>query len=93
MPIYEFQCLNPNCNHKFEEIRKITDKLDLNECPKCSSPAKKIISLSSFKFNCGGFYATDYGNSSINGNGSKKKETGTSSATKSSETVPAQLKP
>ena len=48
MPIYEYEPLNPlngccNCGQRFEIYQRITDN-ELNSCPECGNPIKKIIS-------------------------------------------------
>lgn len=41
MPIYEYRC--SACG---EQVEKITSKqLDEIECPKCSKPAKRVVSV------------------------------------------------
>lgn len=67
MPIFEYKC--NNCGHVFEKIvfTTIVDKhKNTLNCPKCNAAnSKKLISKSSFKLIGSGFYANDYGSSSI----------------------------
>jgi putative FmdB family regulatory protein len=78
MPIYEYQC--HECEIKFEEMHRITDR-DLPNCPSCgSAEVTKLISLSAFHLKGSGWYVTDYGGkktdpraSSENGNGDGSK--------------------
>jgi len=58
MPIYEYNC--KNCEHKFEEIQKISDAI-LVKCPKCGEDSlQKLISASGFRLAGGGWYETDF---------------------------------
>lgn len=60
MPIYEYVCTNDTCNHKFEEMQKISDP-DIDTCPKCSKKqVKKIMSSTSFQLKGTGWYKTDF---------------------------------
>ena len=43
MPTYTFECGNEKCGERFEEILKMSESDTPQECPKCKSPAKKII--------------------------------------------------
>jgi putative FmdB family regulatory protein len=56
MPIYEYEC--PKCG-KFEEIQKMTDK-QLETCPKCGNPCKRLISKTDFVLLGGGWYKDGY---------------------------------
>ena len=42
MPIYEYCC--PKCNHKFEELRPVSEAQNTATCPKCQSQAERIPS-------------------------------------------------
>jgi len=56
MPIYEYQCINTNCNHKFEAFQKISE-VQIEYCPHCNDKSlKKLISTSSFILKGGGWY-------------------------------------
>lgn len=58
MPIYEYNC--KDCEHKFEEIQKISDAA-LVKCPKCGKDSlQKIISAAGFRLAGGGWYETDF---------------------------------
>jgi putative FmdB family regulatory protein len=56
MPIYEYQCTNSDCNHKFEYFQRT--KEDRTEyCPHCNNKSlKKLISASSFVLKGSGWY-------------------------------------
>ncbi len=43
MPIYEYVC--PECNHKFEQLRPLSQSDQPAECPKCKKPARRKMSL------------------------------------------------
>ena len=58
MPIYEYECTE--CGYQMEELQAFSDP-PLKKCPKCKKNAlEKMISLSSFKLEGTGWYATDY---------------------------------
>ncbi len=57
MPIYEYQC--EKCNDVFEIFHKIDEDCKVC-CPKCLSPAKKLISATNFILKGSGFYVNDY---------------------------------
>lgn len=58
MPTYEYECTK--CGYKFEFFQGMKDE-PLKECPKCSSPLKRLIgSGAGIIFKGPGFYATDY---------------------------------
>ena len=46
MPIYEFACQSPQCNHHFEKIISVDEYMrteDSTPCPKCCHlPAKRV---------------------------------------------------
>ncbi|MBR4741739.1 MAG: zinc ribbon domain-containing protein [Desulfovibrio sp.] len=60
MPIYEYLC--PHCQNVFEEWVKVANDQDEEPCPKCGTPAPKMISHTSFVLKGGGWYVTEYGN-------------------------------
>ncbi len=57
MPIYEYQC--NHCNEIFEIFHKIDEECNV-ACPKCLTPAKKLISATNFILKGSGFYVNDY---------------------------------
>ena len=58
MPIYEYEC--KECGYQMEELQAFSDP-PLKKCPKCKkNKLEKMISLSSFKLEGTGWYATDY---------------------------------
>ena len=58
MPIYEYQC--DACQHKFENIQKVSDPL-LEECPECGKRTlRKLVSAAAFRLKGTGWYATDF---------------------------------
>jgi putative FmdB family regulatory protein len=61
MPIYEYQCTH--CNDIFEIFHKIDEDCKV-ACPKCLSPARKLISATNFILKGSGFYINDYPSSS-----------------------------
>jgi putative FmdB family regulatory protein len=44
MPLYEFECVNPDCQARFETIDRIENCPKKLPCPDCGGQAKKIIS-------------------------------------------------
>ena len=57
MPLYEYLC--KKCGHRFEEIRKFSDK-ELKKCPKCGGVIEQVISAPAVQFKGSGWYVTDY---------------------------------
>lgn len=57
MPLYEYLC--KKCGHRFEEIRKFSDK-QLKKCPECGGLIEQVITAPSVQFKGSGFYQTDY---------------------------------
>ncbi|MBZ5663586.1 MAG: zinc ribbon domain-containing protein [Acidobacteriia bacterium] len=71
MPNYEYLC--KKCGHRFEEIRKFSDK-HLKKCPECGGVLEQVISAPAVQFKGSGWYVTDYA----------KKGAGSSSSSSSS---------
>jgi putative FmdB family regulatory protein len=57
MPLYEYLC--KKCGHRFEEIRKFSDKQP-TKCPKCGGVIEQVISAPAVQFKGSGWYVTDY---------------------------------
>ena len=58
MPIYEYLC--NNCQHEFELLQKVTEKV-ATECPECEkSDIKRLVSATSFRLKGSGWYETDF---------------------------------
>jgi putative FmdB family regulatory protein len=74
MPNYEYLC--QKCGHRFEEIRKFSDK-HLKKCPQCGGLLEQVISAPAVQFKGSGWYVTDYPK--------KGAGSGASSASSSSE--------
>src|ERR1035437_8725619 len=81
MPNYEYLC--KKCGHRFEQIRKFSDK-HLKKCPECGGVLEQVISAPAVQFKGSGWYVNDYpkkgaasaGSSSSSSDGdSAKKET------------------
>ena len=72
MPLYEYLC--KKCGHRFEEIRKFSDKQP-KKCPECGGVIEQLISAPTVQFKGSGWYVTDY---------AKKKTAGSSSSSGSS---------
>jgi putative FmdB family regulatory protein len=63
MPTYEYEC--KDCQHRFEEFQKITDK-PLAKCPKCGGQLRRLITGGvGLIFKGSGFYVTDYKKSNL----------------------------
>ena len=60
MPIYEYQC--QACGHHLETLQTVHEE-PLHTCPECGKAAlKKQVSITSFKLEGTGWYATDFKN-------------------------------
>lgn len=57
MPNYEYLC--KDCGHRFEQIRKFSDK-PLRKCPQCGGVIEQVISAPAVQFKGSGWYVTDY---------------------------------
>jgi putative FmdB family regulatory protein len=57
MPIYEYKC--EKCVKIHEVMQKFSDP-KLTECPDCTGPIEKLMSLSAFSLKGTGWYVTDY---------------------------------
>ena len=57
MPNYEYLC--NKCGHRFEQIRKFSDK-QLRKCPECGGLIEQVISAPAVQFKGSGWYVTDY---------------------------------
>jgi putative FmdB family regulatory protein len=57
MPNYEYLC--KKCGHRFEQIRKFSDK-QLRKCPECGGIIEQVISAPAMQFKGSGWYVTDY---------------------------------
>src|SRR3977135_3913445 len=90
MPNYEYLC--KNCGHRFEQIRKFSNK-QLRKCPKCGGPIEQVISAPAVQFKGSGWYVTDYAKksstgsaaSSSNGDSSSKKDSNSKEDSSKSE--------
>src|SRR5271154_5200843 len=81
MPLYEYLC--KKCGHRFEEIKKFSDKQP-KKCPECGGVIEQVISAPAVQFKGSGWYVTDYAkkgassassssSSSSEGDGGKKE--------------------
>ena len=82
MPIYEYMCRK--CGHEFEMMQRFSDE-PTKKCPECTGKVEKIISQSTFHLKGSGWYATDYGKKSHNGEANKNKKKPEGSEEKKSE--------
>ena len=57
MPNYEYLCTK--CGHRFEQIRKFSDR-QLRKCPECGGVIEQVISAPAVQFKGSGWYVTDY---------------------------------
>ena len=57
MPNYEYLCTK--CGHRFEQIRKFSDK-QLRKCPECGGVIEQVISAPAVQFKGSGWYVNDY---------------------------------
>ena len=60
MPIYEYQCTNERCGHRFELLCKIGEP-NPDVCPKCSEPAPtRALNAPRFLLKGKGWYMSDF---------------------------------
>jgi putative FmdB family regulatory protein len=86
MPLYEYLC--NKCGHKFEEIRKFSDKQP-TKCPKCGGVIEQLISAPTVQFKGSGWYVTDYAKK---GSNSGSSSSSSSSDSSEGDTSSAELK-
>ena len=67
MPNYEYLC--QKCGHRFEQIRKFSDK-QLRKCPECGGVIDQVISAPAVQFKGSGWYVTDYAKKGAGSTGS-----------------------
>ncbi len=86
MPLYEYLC--KKCGHRFEKIRKFSDK-QLRKCPECGGVIEQVISAPAVQFKGSGWYVNDYpkkGAGSAASSASSSSSEGESSAKEVKET-------
>jgi putative FmdB family regulatory protein len=83
MPNYEYLCTK--CGHRFEQIRKFSDK-QLRKCPECGGVIEQVISAPAVQFKGSGWYVTDYAKKGAGSAGSS------SSASSEGDSSSAELK-
>jgi putative FmdB family regulatory protein len=76
MPLYEYLC--KKCGHRFELIRKFSDK-PIRKCPECGGAIEQVITAPSVQFKGSGFYHTDYKKSGSGSGGSSSSSANSSS--------------
>jgi putative FmdB family regulatory protein len=64
MPVYEYEC--KECEKVLEVQQRMADA-PLSNCPECSAPVKKLMSMSSFQLKGGGWYSDGYASVSKGG--------------------------
>jgi len=82
MPNYEYLC--KDCGHRFEQIRKFSDK-QLRKCPKCGGVIEQVISAPAVQFKGSGWYVTDYAKKGAASTGSSSSSDGDSGAKETKE--------
>ncbi len=89
MPNYEYLC--KKCGHRFEQIRKFSDK-QLRKCPECGGLIEQVISAPAVQFKGSGWYVTDYpkkGAGSASSSSSSDSDSGTKETKDSKDTKDA----
>ena len=79
MPNYEYLC--KTCGHRFEQIRKFSDK-QLRKCPECGGVIEQVISAPAVQFKGSGWYVTDYAKKGAGSAGSSSSSSEGDSGTK-----------
>lgn len=75
MPLYEYLC--KKCGHRFEEIKKFSDKQP-KKCPECGGVIEQLISAPTVQFKGSGWYVTDYAKKGSGSSGSSSQSSGSS---------------
>jgi putative FmdB family regulatory protein len=81
MPLYEYLC--KKCGHRFEEIKKFSDKQP-TKCRECGGVIEQVISAPAVQFKGSGWYVTDYAKKGSGSSGSGSGSSGGSSSESSS---------
>lgn len=71
MPLYEYRCLK--CGTRVEKIRKFSDP-PFTKCEKCGGKLEQLLSSPAFQFKGTGWYVTDYGGKSSDGDKQKAEK-------------------
>ncbi|HEY6302031.1 MAG TPA: zinc ribbon domain-containing protein [Terriglobales bacterium] len=79
MPNYEYLC--KKCGHRFEQIRKFSDK-QLRKCPECGGVIEQVISAPAVQFKGSGWYVTDYAKQGAGSSASSSAASESDSGTK-----------
>ncbi len=82
MPNYEYLC--KDCGHRFEQIRKFSDK-QLRKCPECGGVIEQVISAPAVQFKGSGWYVTDYAKKGSSASAASSESEGGSKETKESK--------
>jgi putative FmdB family regulatory protein len=82
MPNYEYLC--KDCGHRFEQIRKFSDK-QLRKCPQCGGVIEQVISAPAVQFKGSGWYVTDYAKKGAASAGSSSSSESDSSASETKD--------
>jgi len=77
MPNYEYLC--QKCGHRFEQIRKFSDK-QLRKCPECGGLIEQVISAPAVRFKGSGWYVNDYAKKGASSASSSSSSEGDSSS-------------
>jgi len=77
MPNYEYLCTK--CGHRFEQIRKFSDK-QLRKCPECGGVIEQVISAPAMRFKGSGWYVNDYAKKGASSASSSSSSEGDSSS-------------
>ncbi len=75
MPLYEYLC--KKCGHRFEEIKKFSDKQP-KKCPECGGVIEQLISAPTVQFKGSGWYVTDYAKKGSGSSASSSQSSGSS---------------
>jgi putative FmdB family regulatory protein len=81
MPTYEYRC--KACQHEFEIVQAFSDDA-LSECPVCHGALRKVFGNVGISFKGSGFYKTDHGSRSKNGESKSESKAETKSESSSS---------
>lgn len=68
--MYEYKCAK--CGHRFEKIEKVSAP-NRQKCPKCKRMAQRMQSAPAIQFKGSGWYVTDYGRKTSDGDAKPEK--------------------
>jgi putative FmdB family regulatory protein len=71
LPLYEYRCLK--CKRHTEKIENLNGP-HLKKCPHCGGKVESVLTAPAIQFKGSGWYVTDYGRKTSDGDGQKSEK-------------------